>query len=240
MMAETGNNVRASLRGPTSGAFGTQTAKLSGPPDLARGRRNVMEPASADDQATTLRIVDRESKWPLPPTGARPLPLARRVLDEAKSMSVFCTAHPLTPVRPLMRRAGIITAADLRRTPSGRRVKVSGRVILVHTPPTRSGQRVMFVTLEDETGLMDVVVFPGVQAHAARWVMTAEVLSIYGELQRLGKGGRSISIVVKGVIRNWSGSLEELLPRAMDGEDDDRRQQPARAAMPPRRRVGPR
>jgi error-prone DNA polymerase len=83
-------------------------------------------------------------------------------------MSVFCTAHPLTPIRALMRRAGIITAADLRRTPSGRRVKVSGRVILVHTPPTRSGQRVMFVTLEDETGLMDVVIFPRVQAHAAR------------------------------------------------------------------------
>ncbi|MBU0513301.1 MAG: hypothetical protein KJ621_00885, partial [Proteobacteria bacterium] len=172
--------------------------------------------------------------------------LARRVLDEARSMSVFCTAHPLTPVRPLMRRAGIITAADLRRTPSGRRVKVSGRVILVHTPPTRSGRRVMFVTLEDETGLMDVVIFPRVQAHAARWVMTAEVLSVYGELQRLGRGGRSISIVVQGVIRGWSGALEKLLPRAMDQERvrdfeaDEGRPKPRASAVPPRRRVGAR
>ncbi len=187
--------------------------------------------ASADDSVSPAPAVIAKQKADT---------AARRVLDEARSMSVFCTAHPLTPVRPLMRRAGIITAADLRRTPSGRRVKVSGRVILVHTPPTRSGQRVMFVTLEDETGLMDVVVFPRVQAHAARWVMTAEVLSIYGELQRLGKGGRSISIVVQGVIRHWTGALEKLLPRAMDFEDDEGRPQPRRSAMPPRRRVGAR
>jgi DNA polymerase III alpha subunit len=42
---------------------------------------------------------------------------------------------------------------------SGAIVRVSGMVIIVHTPPTKSGKRVMFLTLEDETGLFDVVVF---------------------------------------------------------------------------------
>jgi hypothetical protein len=41
--------------------------------------------------------------------------------------------------------------------------------------------------------------------------MTSEVLSVYGELQRSGRQGRAISIVVQGIIRRWSGALEELL-----------------------------
>ncbi len=59
-------------------------------------------------------------------------------------------------------------------------------LVIIHMPPTKSGKRIMFVTMEDETGLMDVVVFPTAQAHCARAIMTSEVLTVEGRLQRKG------------------------------------------------------
>jgi error-prone DNA polymerase len=61
--------------------------------------------------------------------------------------------------------------------PSGATVRVSGMLILVHTPPTKSGKRVMFLTLEDE-----VVVFSKAQDSFAGMILTSEVLTIEGRL----------------------------------------------------------
>lgn len=143
--------------------------------------------------------------------------LAQRVLDELKSMSVFCTAHPLLPLRPGLRRAGFVRAGDLRRLESGSVVRVSGLRIITHTPPTRSGRRVIFITLEDETGLVDVVMFPKIQARGARAVWTSDVLSVEGRLERSGYGGRSVSIVVNRVMGRYSGFLGDMLGSVVDG-----------------------
>ncbi len=139
-------------------------------------------------------------------------PSARTVRNEALSMTVSCREHPLTPIRPLLSEYGCVTARDLRNIPSGRRVRVTGLLVLVHTPPVRSGKRVMFITMEDETGLLDVVLFPKVQANWARTVLTSQVLTMEGKLQRQGKNGVSKSIVVERLIPSLSGSLADLLP----------------------------
>jgi DNA polymerase III alpha subunit len=47
-------------------------------------------------------------------------------------------------------------------------------VVIMHTPPTKSGKRVMFLTLEDETGLFDVVVFSKAQSRFAKLILTSE------------------------------------------------------------------
>lgn len=80
--------------------------------------------------------------------------------NEAASMSVFCKDHPLAVFRQRLAAAGIVRAGDLRRIRSNSRVRVTGVLVIVHTPPTRSGKRVMFITIEDETGIMDLVMFP--------------------------------------------------------------------------------
>ena len=77
---------------------------------------------------------------------------AEKTLRETMSMSIFCHAHPLTSLRNILRKQNVVTSSNLRRMPSGATVRVSGMLILVHTPPTKSGKRVMFLTLEDETG----------------------------------------------------------------------------------------
>lgn len=137
--------------------------------------------------------------------------LAERVWIEAQTMEVFCKAHPLDVLRPRLRSHRILPSRALREIPSGRRVRVAGLMILVHTPPTRSGRRVMFVTMEDETGLLDLVVFPEAQTRWARAILTSEVLAAEGVLKREGRGGRSLSIVLERVLPRFSGPLGALL-----------------------------
>jgi len=140
------------------------------------------------------------------------------VLREAGSMSVFCRKHPLAVLRSKLTEQGIVTARQLLNMPGGKRVRLSGLLIIVHTPPTKSGKRVMFLTLEDETGLWDAVVFSRVQKDFARTIYTSELLTIEGRLQRHGGYGVSISIVVEEVILPWSGLLSEILKKLEDNK----------------------
>ncbi len=71
----------------------------------------------------------------------------------------------------------------------------------------------MFLTLEDETGLWDAVVFSKAQQDFARAIYTSELLTIEGRLQRQGGYGVSISIIVEKVILYWSGLLSEVLKK---------------------------
>lgn len=132
---------------------------------------------------------------------------------ESQSMSVSCRLHPLAALRPYLAKRGLITAGDLKKLSSGDIVRVAGLTIIVHTPPTRSGRRIMFITMEDETGLMDLVVFPELQKQAAKEVLTSEVLAVEGQLKREGAGGRSISITAQRIIPEFSGPLAELLKK---------------------------
>jgi error-prone DNA polymerase len=134
-----------------------------------------------------------------------------RAYNEAISMKVFCNAHPLSTIRPLLANHHIIRAIDLRRLPSGSIVRVIGMIVIVHTPPTKSGKRVMFLTMEDETGLIDVVVFPNTQKGFAKTILTCEVLAIQGKLQKQGPKAISISIVMERALKTWSGRLDKFL-----------------------------
>ena len=136
---------------------------------------------------------------------------AEKTIREAMSMSVYCHAHPLTSLRNIFRKQNVVTSSNLRRMPSGATVRVSGMLILVHTPPTKSGKRVMFLTLEDETGLFEVVVFAKAQDRFARIILTSEVLTIEGRLQRQGPTGLAISIIMDKALVGLCGPLTKLL-----------------------------
>jgi DNA polymerase III alpha subunit len=138
---------------------------------------------------------------------------ATRTAKEARSMSVFCHEHPLASLRPTLESLGIVTAADLHRIKSGKTVRVTGMMVIIHMPPTRSRKRVIFVTMEDETGLMDLVVFQHAQSAYARDILNSEILTVEGKLQRHGRDGLSISIIVEKVVSEWTGLLTQFLPK---------------------------
>jgi error-prone DNA polymerase len=73
----------------------------------------------------------------------------------------------------------------------------------------------MFITLEDESGLIDLVVFPKIQKLYARHILTSTVLTVEGKLQRQGNG-LAISIIVQKILTNWTGTLPKLLSRKLN------------------------
>jgi error-prone DNA polymerase len=75
-------------------------------------------------------------------------------------------------------------------------VKLAGLVVCPHRPPTRSGRRVLFVSLEDEFGLVDAVLFEKVYQAYGHWVLTQPMVIVEGHLQRRGRG---LSVVVHRV-----------------------------------------
>ncbi|MFH0959993.1 MAG: OB-fold nucleic acid binding domain-containing protein [Pseudomonadota bacterium] len=140
---------------------------------------------------------------------------AEKTLREAMSMSIFCHAHPLASLRNIFRKQDVVTSTTLWKMEDGSRVRVSGMSVILHTPPTKSGKRVMFLTLEDEMGLLDVVVFPRTQERFARIILTSEVLTIEGKLQRRGVKGRAISIIMERALVGLCGPLTKLLGYVM-------------------------
>ncbi|HBT46467.1 MAG TPA: error-prone DNA polymerase [Peptococcaceae bacterium] len=85
---------------------------------------------------------------------------------------------------------GYITAVGALKVPHGRRVKVAGWPVRPHRPPTRSGKTVVFFSLEDETGLLDVTVFEDIYQKYGHLLFRPETvpLKVTGILQRRGEG----------------------------------------------------
>jgi error-prone DNA polymerase len=122
----------------------------------------------------------------------------RRLLDLAWTeeiyLSVNVRSHPVVPFRKDLRKAGFITSKTLKWKQNGERVKVAGRLVLVHTPPTRSGARVMFITIEDECGLIDLVLFSLKQKLYAKKISSNLVSLFTGRVRKLGMSDVSVII----------------------------------------------
>lgn len=119
-------------------------------------------------------------------------------LKEEQFMEVNVRTYLTEPFRDDLRKAGFITSRQLRYKNDGDAVKVAGRLTLVQTPPTKTGIRVMFVTIEDEWGLIDLVLFPQAQKLYAKKLLSNLLVLCKGRIRRLGK--RDISIVVSEVM----------------------------------------
>ncbi|HAT84937.1 MAG TPA: error-prone DNA polymerase, partial [Rhizobiales bacterium] len=107
--------------------------------------------------------------------------LGEEVVDDYLSMRLTLRAHPMELLRPAM--PGLLTHDRLSEVPLGR-YSVCGLVITRQRPGTASG--VIFVTLEDETGVSNIVVWPKVYQKFRRTVMGGRLLRVSGYLQREG------------------------------------------------------
>jgi error-prone DNA polymerase len=90
--------------------------------------------------------------------------------------------HPTRFVRPHLEELGVVTATDLATVAPGTRVLVAGVVTHRQRPATAGGT--MFLNLEDETGLINVVVSVGCWHHHLRVARTAPAMLVRGRLER--------------------------------------------------------
>ena len=133
-------------------------------------------------------------------------------LTESELMQVSASTHIMAPFREDLKKYDFIQSTALKWKSHGSKLKTAGRVIIIHTPPTKSGKRVMFLTLEDEDGLFDLTVFEDVHTRYAKKILASSVLLVEGVLNRFGL--RGISIVAR---RFWT--LREFYERIRYGKD---------------------
>ena len=115
--------------------------------------------------------------------------------------------HPLAILRPELTHRKLLTAAQLHNLPSGRLVKTCGIVTMRQQPQTAKG--VVFVTLEDETGNVNVIVWKSLREKQRNELLKSRLMAVYGEWQRdTGKSGEGAGEVRHLIAKR----LENLTP----------------------------
>ncbi|HEX6245012.1 MAG TPA: error-prone DNA polymerase [Polyangiales bacterium] len=109
------------------------------------------------------------------------LSLPEEVLWDYRSAQHSTRGHPMAPLRPWLAQRGMISANQVRELPHGKRVDCVGMVICRQRPGTATG--VVFLTLEDEQGFVNVVVWTNVFERYQRVLRTAHLLGVRGTIQ---------------------------------------------------------
>ncbi len=122
---------------------------------------------------------------------------AERVRAELEVLGLDASRHLVSFFEPLLADLGVIRSRDLHRRRSDERVMVAGVKVASQTPAIRSGQRIIFLTLDDATGPVDVTVFESVQPKVAKTVFHSFVLAVVGTVRRTGYKG--VSVVAEDV-----------------------------------------
>ncbi|MFJ3105749.1 DNA polymerase III subunit alpha [Streptomyces sp. NPDC086835] len=127
------------------------------------------------------------------PVGLPDLGDAERLSAELGVLGMDASRHLMADHHAFLAELGVLSAQRLRDAPHGRTVLVAGAKAATQTPPIRSGRRVIFTTLDDGTGLVDLAFFDDSHAACAHTVFHSWLLLVRGVVQR--RGPRSLSVV---------------------------------------------
>jgi error-prone DNA polymerase len=116
-----------------------------------------------------------------PDAALPPMPLGEHVVEDYRHLHLSLKAHPVSFLRGELERRGIVRHERLGTLPSGRVVTVAGLVLVRQRPG--SAQGVIFMTLEDETGIANTIVWPKVFEIFRPVVLGARLISVTGKLQ---------------------------------------------------------
>jgi error-prone DNA polymerase len=164
----------------------------------------ALEKLADADAFASLGLSRREALWRVRGLGEAPLPLfaaaedrtnepavalaamtdGREVVEDYGSVSLSLRAHPLAFLRPELERRAFRTCADLARAKDGARVEIAGLVLIRQRPGKGN---VTFITLEDESGIANVILWQRRFEEQRRVVMGAAMLGVKGVLQREGE-----------------------------------------------------
>ncbi|MBX7495946.1 error-prone DNA polymerase [Qipengyuania sp. 6B39] len=109
------------------------------------------------------------------------MPLSEEVVADYQTMRLSLKAHPMAFLRDGLDRRGFLRAADLRSRKHRSLVEVAGVVLIRQQPGSAKG--VCFITLEDETGVVNLVVWPDLKARQRKVVMGARLMEVRGRVE---------------------------------------------------------
>jgi error-prone DNA polymerase len=110
------------------------------------------------------------------------MPLSEHVVNDYQTIRLSLKAHPMRFLREHYERQKFITADQLRKIRDGKRLSIAGLVLIRQRPGSAKG--VVFITLEDETGIANLVVWPDVFEKQRKIVMGARLMAVHGIIQR--------------------------------------------------------
>lgn len=144
------------------------------------------------------------------PAGLPDLDDAERLSAELGVLGMDSSRHLMGDHAEFLRELGVQSARRLREAEHGATVLVAGAKAATQTPPIRSGKRVIFSTLDDGTGLVDLAFFDDAHERCAHTVFHSWLLLVRGVVQR--RGPRSLSVVGAAA---WN--LAELVELRQEG-----------------------
>ncbi len=115
-----------------------------------------------------------------------------RVRAELDVLGLDASRHVIDFYAPMLDAIGVTRARSLLRCRAGAEVLVAGVKVATQTPPVRSGRRVVFLTLDDTTGPVDLTFFEDVQGPYAATVFHSWLIVARGEIRRTGPRGISL------------------------------------------------
>jgi len=215
----------ASLRGSSAARIEQERgrAPFDSAPELAQRcglELHEMKALAAAGALATLSGHRRQQVWDAAALHAAPALLEEATIDEAQlelpeapegeevlwdyaSTGLTLRSHPMLLLRSKLDQYKLKTSQQLRRIPDGRRVRTAGIVTLRQQPPTAKGT--VFVTLEDEHGVTQVIVWRDVREAQRQVLLGARLLAVEGRWQREG--------MVCNLIAERMADLSHLLGR---------------------------
>jgi error-prone DNA polymerase len=200
--------------------------------ERSRGGEGRAPSGAQETPAAAFRTDEEFLSAPHPPTGAEcargPLPLpageggkappeadesgaalpvmglSEHVVTDYQTMRLSLKAHPVSFLREGFAQRGVATASAAAQARDGERMEVAGVVLVRQRPGTAKG--VVFITLEDETGIVNVIVWPKVLERYRRIVMGARLIHVRGRIQR----AEDIIHLLADHLEDWSPLLLAL------------------------------
>jgi error-prone DNA polymerase len=201
-----------------------------------RGSVTTLEKLAAADSFRSLGLDRRQALWEVKAlANAPPLPLfawgeaqdtgseaevrlpemalSEHVVNDYQTLRLSLKAHPVSFLRDDFRREGVLSCKDLGKVKDGAWVRVAG-VVLVRQRP--GSGNVVFMTIEDETGIANAVVWPKLLEKFRKVVMTSRLILIEGRVQKQVETHADIIHVVAARLIDRSDWLLRLSEWAAD------------------------
>jgi len=165
---------------------------------------------SKNSLQTRDKFVQSKNFYSDPNVSIRPPTEADDIRTDYASTGLSLGRHPLALLRPLLRHRRILCASELHRLPHGSRARACGLVTMRQRPMTASGT--LFVTLEDETGCVNVVVWSRLWERQRAEIINASVLAVDGILETDG----DVHHLIADRVHDFSHLVDGLDTRSRD------------------------
>jgi error-prone DNA polymerase len=191
---------------------------------LGLDRRGALWDSRALKQAPDLPLfafAETQDEGPESAPAELPqMPLAEHVISDYQTVRLSLKAHPMHFLRSHYANQGFVTAEQLKTLKDGKRLSIAGVVLIRQRPGTSKG--VVFITIEDETGIANLVVWPDLFEKQRKIVMGARLMVVRGMVQR--DPDSEVIHIVATRLEDHTGMLshlsdDSLLPSRLEKAD---------------------